>query len=47
MTTLDATADPDRCQSCGARATSCDIRVWLSGRSCCPSCQHATEEVTA
>ena len=37
-TTLNATADDDRCQTCSARATSCDIRRWLSGRSCCTTC---------
>ena len=34
---LDAEHD-DRCPTCSARANSCDIRVWLSGRSCCPPC---------
>ena len=34
---LDAEHD-DRCPTCSARANSCDIRVWLSGRSCCSPC---------
>jgi len=40
MTTITTTlADADRCcTTCGASSSSCDVRRWLSGRRCCPSC---------
>ena len=37
-TTLNAADPDDRCQTCSARATSCDIRRWLGGRPCCDTC---------
>jgi len=37
--TTTTLADPDpTCSGCGARAGSCKVRTWLSGRSCCSSC---------
>ena len=36
--TIDATDDDARCPSCAARAGSCDVRTWLSGRPCCGTC---------
>ncbi len=38
VVTTTTTLDDDRCTSCGAGSSSCDVRLWLSGRSCCPSC---------
>jgi len=43
-TTLDATDDDARCPTCSARAGSCAVRTWLSGRACCPSCGHNNKE---
>jgi len=37
-TTLNATDPDDLCTSCAARAGSCEVRTWLSGRSCCNPC---------
>jgi len=45
-TTTTTTADDGACTGCGATATSCDCRRWLSGRPCCAACGHATEEPT-
>jgi hypothetical protein len=28
------------CASCGCTETSCETKVWLSGRKCCDDCNH-------
>lgn len=35
-----ASGEVGSCTSCGARAGSCDVRRWLSGRPCCDDCIH-------
>ena len=36
-------ADNAPCIACGGLAGSCSVRLWLSGRPCCPSCRHPEE----
>lgn len=43
-TTLLTHPDDAPCSSCSARAGSCQVRRWLSGRPCCPSCSHDDQE---
>ncbi len=45
MTTMLA-PDDDQCSSCAARAGSCSVRRWLSGRPCCAGCSHPTDATT-
>jgi len=46
MTTTIEHTD-DSCSSCAAPAGSCEVRQWLSGRPCCSSCTHPTDDQEA
>ncbi len=41
---LDERPAESRCAGCGADRSGCGIKKWLSGRRCCASCDHHTNE---